>query len=64
MAYFFLSFYQTYQQGNLVTIINLREFLKIAKFKAQELLKPEFTVVNEDFKSLKQRRNLHFKRLP
>jgi hypothetical protein len=32
----------------------------MVKFKAQEILKPEFTVVNEDFKILKQRKSFHF----
>jgi hypothetical protein len=30
--------------------IHLRESLKIVKFKALEILKPEFTAVNEDLK--------------
>ncbi len=33
---------------------------KIVKFKAQANLRPEFTLVNEDYKFVQQRRNLHF----
>jgi len=51
---------QTVYINDIAASTQLREPLKIVKFKAQANLIPEFTLVNEDFKFVQQRRNLHF----
>ena len=38
----------------------LRGVLKIRNFEADEILKPQFTIVNEDFKIEVQRRKSNF----